>query len=107
MTLTMLNMVQDHLPVYLTEKDYGEIDSLIQQDVLKQTLRKNLQTLTSPAGFALKNIIAKDPVGVSFIALKRLQQLQYDENFELYDNCVMTKDQKTLLFFITPAIPTR
>ena len=41
----------------------------------------------------------------SFIGLKKLQQLQYDENFELYDNYVVTKDHKHLLIFITPAYP--
>ncbi|MBX2921131.1 MAG: 1-acyl-sn-glycerol-3-phosphate acyltransferase [Chitinophagaceae bacterium] len=105
MTLAMLDMVQDHLPSYLTGEDYERIDSLTAGTALKETLRHNLQTLSSPAGYALKNIIANDPVGISFIALKKLQQLQYDENFELYDNCVVTKDQKTLLFFITPAYP--
>lgn len=104
-TLTMFNAVQDHLPVYLTAEDYKSIDSLVEPATLKNTLQNNLQTLTSPAGFALKNIIAKDPVGISFVALKKLQQLQYDENFELYDNCVLTRDHKTLLFFVTPAYP--
>ncbi|MBC8033801.1 MAG: 1-acyl-sn-glycerol-3-phosphate acyltransferase, partial [Chitinophagaceae bacterium] len=30
---------------------------------------------------------------------------QYDENFELYNNYVVTRDHKTLLLFITPAFP--
>lgn len=105
LALTMFATVQDHLPVYLTEEDYRAIDTLITPGVIDQTLRSNLETLSSPAGFALKNIIAKDPVGISFLALKKLQQLQYDENFELYENCVVTKDRKTLLFFITPVYP--
>src|SRR5690606_27133312 len=46
-----------------------------------------------------------DPVGISFIALRKLRQLQYDENFELYDNAVITTDHKTLLLFITPVYP--
>ncbi|MBX3257217.1 MAG: 1-acyl-sn-glycerol-3-phosphate acyltransferase [Chitinophagaceae bacterium] len=103
--LTMLDMVQEHLPAYLTADDYRLIDSLTTAGALKASLQQNLQTLSSPAGYALKGIIANDPVGISFIALKKLQQLQYDENFELYDNCIMTKDQKTLLFFITPVYP--
>ena len=61
--------------------------------------------MTSPAGIALKNMISNDPVGISFLGLKKLQQLQYDENFELYENYVVTKDQKHLLIFITPAFP--
>lgn len=105
LTLSMFETVQNHLPVYLSDEDYIVIDSLITPGVVQQTLASNLETLTSPAGFALKNIIAKDPVGISFLALKKLQQLQYDENFELYENAVVTKDHKTLLFFVTPAYP--
>ena len=105
MAMELFNIVNEHLPVYLNEKDYHEIDSLIQPGTLEQTLQHNLQTLSSPAGFALKNMISNDPVGVSFVALRKLQQLQYDENFELYDNCIVTRDHKTLMLFLTPVYP--
>src|SRR5579871_5803383 len=34
-----------------------------------------------------------------------MQSLQYDENYELYNNYVVTKDHKHLLLFIVPAYP--
>ncbi len=104
-SLELFGTISDHLPVYLNDKDYSEIDSLITPARLKQTLEQNFRTLTSPAGIALKSMISKDPVGISFLGLKKIQQLQYDENFELYDNYVVTKDMKHLLLFITPAYP--
>ncbi|HTI11532.1 MAG TPA: 1-acyl-sn-glycerol-3-phosphate acyltransferase [Puia sp.] len=103
--MDLFNTIDNHLPIYLSEKDYRTIDTLITSEKIKETLARNFRTLTSPAGIALKNVIAKDPLGISFIALKKLEQLQYDENFELYDGHVITKDQKTLLIFITPAWP--
>ncbi|MBL7703729.1 MAG: 1-acyl-sn-glycerol-3-phosphate acyltransferase [Ferruginibacter sp.] len=105
LVLQMFETISNHLPVYLDEKDYTAIDSLIKPETIKQTLEQDLRTLTSPAGFALKSIIAKDPVGISFLGLKKLQQLQYDENFELYDNYIVTKDRKHLMLFITPKYP--
>ncbi|MBW7891862.1 MAG: MMPL family transporter, partial [Chitinophagaceae bacterium] len=105
LTMNLFDVIHDHLPVYLTEKDYLSIDSLIEAKAVKNTLAYNIRTLSSPAGFALKNIIQHDPVGISFIALKKLQQLQYDENFELYDNAVVTRDHKNLLIFLTPVYP--
>ena len=105
LALELFETVSDHLPVYLNEKDYTQIDSLIQPAKIKETLEQNFRTLTSPAGFALKTIISKDPVGITFLGLKKLQQLQYDENFELYDNYIVTKDRKHLMLFITPAFP--
>ena len=101
----LFSTVSDHLPIYLDDKDYQSIDSLITPAKLHETLKQNFRTLTSPAGIALKNMLSNDPVGITFLGLKKLQQLQYDENFELYENYVVTKDQKRLLIFITPAFP--
>lgn len=105
LTMELFSTVSDHLPIYLDDKDYRAIDSLITPAKLKETLGQDFRTLTSPAGIALKNMISNDPVGITFLGLKKIQQLQYDENFELYENYVVTKDQKHLLIFITPAFP--
>lgn len=103
--MELFNTIDDHLPIYLSEKDYRTIDTLMTEEKVKETLSQNFRTLSSPAGIALKSVITKDPLGISFIALKKLEELQYDKNFELYDGHVITKDQKTLLIFITPAWP--
>lgn len=105
LAMELFGTISTHLPVYLNEKDYAEIDSLITPARVKETLEQNFRTLTSPSGFALKSMISKDPVGITFLGLKKLQQLQYDENFELYDNYIMTKDRKYLMLFITPKFP--
>ncbi len=105
LTLELFGTINEYLPVFLEEKDYRQIDSLITPARVKETLEQNLRTLSSPAGFGLKDMISKDPVGISFLGLKKLQQLQYDENFELYDNYILTKDRKHLMLFITPAFP--
>ncbi len=105
LVLQLFGSVSEQLPLYLDKKDYAAIDTLIQPAVVAQTLQKNIRTLGSPAGIALKSIIVKDPVGISFLGLKKLQQLQYDENFELYDSYIVTKNQQHLMLFITPAYP--
>ena len=105
LVLELFESINNHLPVYLNNKDYIEIDSLIKPEKVKETLEQDFRTLTSPAGFALKTMISKDPVGITFLGLKKLQQLQYDDNFELYDNYVVTKDRKHLMLFITPKYP--
>ena len=105
LVMELFNTIDNHLPVYLSEKDYRTIDTLMTGEKVKETLSQNFRTLTSPTGIALKSIIVKDPLGISFIALKKLEELQYDKNFELFDGHIITKDQKTLLIFITPAYP--
>jgi uncharacterized protein len=105
LTLELFNTISDHLPVYLNEQDYASIDSLTAPGEIRETLQKDFNILTSPAGIALKKMISRDPVGLSFLGLKKLRQLQYDENFELYDDYVMTRDHRQLLLFVTPAFP--
>lgn len=104
-TMDLFNTISDNLPVYLNESDYKNIDTLITPEKIKETLARDFRTLTSPAGIAMKNMISNDPVGISFLGLKKMQQLQYDDNFELYENYIVTKDHKHLLLFITPAYP--
>lgn len=104
-TMELFQTIQDHLPVFLSPADYRTIDSLQDTARIRAALEYDIRTLSSPAGFALKNIISNDPTGISFVALKKLQQLQYDDNFELYDNHIVTKNNKHLLLFITPAYP--
>lgn len=105
LALELFDTISAHLPIYLDDRDYAAMDTLISPAKIKATLEQDLRTLSSPAGFALKQMISNDPVGISFLGLKKVQQLQYDDNFELYDSYVMTKDQRNLLLFITPAYP--
>src|SRR5436190_7840003 len=71
LALELFGTVSDHLPVYLNEKDYAAIDSLITPEKIRETLEQNIRTLSSPAGIALKSMISKDPVGISFLGLKK------------------------------------
>jgi uncharacterized protein len=104
--LTLFKSVIDNLPVFLTAEDYNLIDSLIQPSVADQVLQSNYRQLISPAGLVTKNIIVNDPLGFSFVVLKKLQELQLDKNFELYDNYILTRDHRHLLFFIHPKYPS-
>jgi uncharacterized protein len=104
--LEMLDIFDRYLPIFLTEKDYDEIDGLIQPEGIKMTLSSNYKQLVSPAGMAFKKIIVKDPVGISRIVLKKLQALQYSDDVELYDNYFLSRDHRYLLFFITPTFPS-
>ena len=60
--------------------------------------------MVSPTGLVSKDFILNDPLGISFIALKKLQQLSVGEDFELQNGFVLTKDKQHLLLFITPKL---
>jgi 1-acyl-sn-glycerol-3-phosphate acyltransferase len=98
----IINTAIEYLPVFLTDEDYRLLDSLSRPEVSRQVIRHHYQQLISPSGIALKKIIVNDPMGFSFLVLKKLQQLQYDENFELYNDFIITKDHHHLILFVQP-----
>ena len=49
-----------------------------------------------------KEFIKKDPLGITFLGIKKLNALNISKDFKLEDNYIVTKDGKTLLLFIDP-----
>ncbi len=94
--------IREQIPVFLEEKDYTAIDSLTSESNIRSKLQSNYNLLISPAGAIMKNIVMEDPLGISMIGISRLQDLQVDAQFELYDGYVMSKDLQNLLYFILP-----
>lgn len=98
------NTFLTNLPLFLEETDYKTLDHLITPEKLDTTLEKNYRTLLSPASLVMKKNILLDPIGITPYALKRMQSLQLDDNFELEQGYIFTKDKKHLLFFLIPAM---
>ncbi len=103
--LNIYKTVHNNLPFYLDEKDYAAIDTLLTPEHIQTALGTDYRMLTSASGLVMKRMIADDPIGISAIALKKLQSLQLDESYDLYDGYIVTKDRRNLLMFITPVNP--
>jgi uncharacterized protein len=101
----LIQIVTDHLPVFLEPGDYTSMDSLEDPGKLREILSKDLRTLSSPAGFVMKSFITRDPVGIGTPAFRKIRQLQYDENFDLYDGHIISRDGRYMLLFVSPAFP--
>ncbi|VAW12950.1 membrane protein, inferred for ABFAE pathway, partial [hydrothermal vent metagenome] len=78
-----MDFVYNNLPFFLEEADYTTIQQKINKDSIAKTTRENYKTLISPSGIVAKKIIVKDPLGLSFIALKKLRQLGIGDGFTL------------------------
>lgn len=102
----LTEIIRTHLPVFLEENDYRTIDSLISDESIRNTVENNYKLLTGPGGIALKKFILEDPLGLTFIGLKKLGSYQADERLELYDGYYLTKDHQNLLLVINPALPS-
>ena len=100
------DFIYKNLPLFLNDADYKTIAHKIKKDSIKAITLKNYKTLISPSGIVAKNFILKDPLGISFIALKKLQELSFGEDFTLKNGFLVSKDNQHILLFITPALKT-
>jgi 1-acyl-sn-glycerol-3-phosphate acyltransferase len=101
-----IDFVYNNLPLFLEAQDYKTIARKIQDDSIAEIVEGNYKSLISPSGMVTKEFMLRDPLGISFIALKKLQQLSVGDDFELHDGFVVTKDKRHLLLFITSKLPT-
>lgn len=95
------SIFNENLPIFLEENDYNKIDKLLLENEINKTLEADLKTLISPASLVIKKFITKDPLSITPLALKKLNKLQFDDNYEIYNNHILTKDKKSLLLFVT------
>jgi len=99
------SFVYNNLPLFLDDKDYEQIEKKLSTDSIANTVSSNYRSILSPSGIVTKDFILQDPFGISFIALKKLQQLSMGDEFLLQDGFIITKDSKQLLLFISPKLP--
>lgn len=100
------DFVYANLPLFLDEADYRAIENKINNDSIAKIVEANYKSLISPTGMVSRDFILRDPLGISFIALKKMQRLSIGDGFGLQDGFVVTKDKRHLLLFITPRLPT-
>ncbi|MGB6151466.1 MAG: MMPL family transporter [Pricia sp.] len=98
-----LDLVYENLPLFLEGSDYAAIEDKLSADSIAKITGDNYRTLISPTGIVAKKSIVRDPLGLSFIALKKLRQLGFGEGFKLKDGFLLNEEEENILLFITPA----
>ncbi|MBA6153887.1 MMPL family transporter [Gelidibacter maritimus] len=101
-----MDFVYSNVPLFLKTEDYKTISNKLQPDSIAKITENNYKTLISPSGIVSKKTIIKDPLGISLMALKHLQQLGISDDFILKDGFLVSKNERHLLLFITPAYPS-
>jgi 1-acyl-sn-glycerol-3-phosphate acyltransferase len=103
--MEVYDFIYDNLPLFLSDSDYEQLKGMLSQKEIDQAIGQDFRTIISPAGLAAKDYILRDPLNLTPVALKKLNQFQMDDNFILYGSAVFTKDKKHLLFFLDPVYP--
>ncbi|KQT21976.1 glycerol acyltransferase [Chryseobacterium sp. Leaf404] len=96
------DFVNQNLHLFLEEDDYKEIERKLIKDSIAKQVESNYVSLVSPTSLVTKEFIKKDPLGITFLGIKKLNALNISKDFKLEDNYVVTKDGKNLLLFIDP-----
>ena len=101
-----MDFVYSNLPLFLDPADYNSLHKRLSADSIAATVAANYKILMSPTGIVAKEAILRDPLGLSFVALHKLQQLNIGDDFVLQNGFIMTRDKTKLLLFITPRLPS-
>ncbi|MGH1520352.1 MMPL family transporter [Chryseobacterium sp. JK1] len=96
------DFVSQNLPLFLNQNDYREIERKLQRDSIAKQVESNYISLVSPTSLVTKEFIKKDPLGLTFLGIKKLNALNISKDFKLEDSYIVTKDGKNLLLFIDP-----
>src|SRR5690606_20080410 len=99
----LMALVAENLPLFLDERDYGRIDSLLQPDSVAAIVDRTAQAITAPQNFLTAPMLRQDPLGLTFMALRKFQRLQAADGMTLDDGYFITRGGSNLLAFISTA----
>jgi len=94
--------VHENLPIYLNESDYKTIDQKLNNDSLSKQIQQNYETLISGNASFMKEVVVDDPLQLSFLALKKLQQFQGNGDYKFQEGFLFTQDEEKIVLFINP-----
>ncbi len=94
--------VYQNIPYFLTECDYARMDSLLRVDnyVIEQ-LDRDREMLMFPSGGLLSENISRDPLNLFTPVLSKLQGLQQENKFEMYDGYIFTPDMSRAIVMLS------
>lgn len=96
------DFIYGHLPIFLTEKDYARIDSLLEGMAMDARMKTNYDAVVSAAGFAARDFILADPLGLGGQTLAGLQDFGRAAEYEVYEDHIFSRDLSTLVILIEP-----
>ena len=94
--------VYQNIPYFLTERDYSRMDSLLRDDnYVAEQLDRDREMLMFPSGGLLSENISRDPLNLFTPVLSKLQCLQQENKFEMYDGYIFTPDMSRAIVMLS------
>jgi uncharacterized protein len=101
----VISVFYNNLPLFLSERDYHHIDTLITAGNINNTLKKDYNILITPASMVLKKYILRDPFGLTYIVMNKLRNSQFADEYLIQDGYIFTRNKKNLLLFLSCTYP--
>ena len=99
----LMAVVTDNLPLFLDDNDYRRIDSLLQPDSVAAIVDRTYEAITAPQSFITAPMLRQDPLGLTFMGLRKFQRLQAGDGITLSNGYFVNAGGSHLLAFITTA----
>lgn len=94
--------VYQNIPYFLTERDYSRMDSLLRaENYVGEQLDRDREMLMFPSGGLLSENISRDPLNLFTPVLSKLQGLQQENKFEMYDGYIFTPDMSRAIVMLS------
>ena len=94
--------VYQNIPYFLTERDYSRMDSLLcAENYVGEQLVRDREMLMFPSGGLLSENISRDPLNLFTPVLSKLQGLQQENKFEMYDGYIFTPDMSRAIVMLS------
>lgn len=96
------DFVYANLPIFITESEYGKLDSLTSATSIDVLMESNYNKLLSPAGSFMQEYIFTDPLWISGATLANLESLNNGTYYQVYNNRIFNSDMNMAMLFISP-----
>ena len=91
------DFIVGNLPYYLTDADYGRMDSLLAVGSLDGEMLAARAAVSSPVGAMARSIVNRDPLFLSASRLKALEGFRTGSDFHTSDGYIFTSDGSALV----------
>lgn len=102
--LSVYNFVASKLPLFLSSQEVRDHLLNLSDSVLTEKMQSNLNLLLTPGAYALRDRILQDPLQLTPIALSRLEEVQGEQLFTVYEGYLFSKDLRTIFLVIEPEL---
>jgi predicted exporter len=92
-----VELLLDVLPAVATGKDLKALEESLTPQTIRTKLSDMRKEIQSPAGWMMKDLFQKDPLGLRLIAFKKLEALRLVPNARIEDNHFVDSDGRHAL----------